>query len=50
MVIFQLIDNGIGISSELLRQIQNGEKTASQGIGILNISKRLKIRQRYYPF
>lgn len=42
MVIFQLIDNGIGISSELLRQIQNGEKTASQGIGILNISKRLK--------
>ena len=26
MVIFQLIDNGIGISSELLRQIQNGEK------------------------
>lgn len=42
MVIFQLIDNGIGISAELLQQIQNGEKTASQGIGILNISKRLK--------
>lgn len=42
MVIFQLIDNGIGISSELLQQIQHGETTPSQGIGIRNISKRLK--------
>ncbi|WP_341301230.1 ATP-binding protein [Lysinibacillus sp. FSL H8-0500] len=42
MVIFKLTDNGIGMSPALLQQIQNGEVTASQGIGLLNISKRLK--------
>jgi len=42
MLIFQLTDNGIGISSKLLQQIQSGETTPSQGIGIVNISKRLK--------
>ncbi|KOY83814.1 response regulator [Lysinibacillus macroides] len=42
MVIFKLTDNGIGMSPTLLQQIQNGEVTASQGIGLLNISKRLK--------
>ncbi|GLC90172.1 hybrid sensor histidine kinase/response regulator [Lysinibacillus piscis] len=42
MVVFQVIDNGSGIPQELLRKLQKGEITTSQGIGIRNISKRLK--------
>lgn len=44
MAIFQITDNGKGIPENRLKQILNEDQRLEQGVGILNIAKRL----RYY--
>lgn len=40
-VIFRIIDNGKGIPKEVLRKIWDKDKQIKQGVGLLNIAKRL---------
>lgn len=42
LIIFRIIDNGLGISEQRLQQIWNVEKDKGQGVGLQNIEKRLK--------
>jgi len=41
-VVFQIIDNGKGMSKDGLQQIWNVQKDESQSVGLRNIEKRLK--------
>ncbi|QFF98041.1 response regulator [Psychrobacillus glaciei] len=42
LIVFQIMDNGIGMSEQLLQQIWNTEKEKGHGVGLQNIEKRLK--------
>ncbi|WP_144512744.1 ATP-binding protein [Bacillus sp. FJAT-22090] len=42
MIVFQIKDNGAGISEQRLKEIWNKEKNNGQGVGLQNIEKRLK--------
>ncbi|MDQ6419497.1 histidine kinase [Paenibacillus sp. LHD-117] len=42
-VLFKIIDDGVGISQELLQQMDDPEESTSVGYGIRNVNQRIKL-------
>ncbi|WP_310732550.1 histidine kinase [Paenibacillus sp. 1011MAR3C5] len=42
-IVFKIIDDGVGISAELLEQMNDPEESTSVGYGIRNVNQRIKL-------